>query len=196
MTNNENQDVALENNEEEAKDEAQVEEESSDKEDASEEKSDREKELEGDNAKLRRQLKRASKKSDEPKSKAETKESDKEFGLLQKTYLRSADIKDEDEVELARKLQEETGKELDVLIESKYFKSELEELRDAKATTKATSGVKGGGGESKAVNTPEYWISKGVPPTPEQVPDRKVRVKIARAMMKNASTSGKTFYNE
>lgn len=136
--------------------------------------------------------------STKKESKDEKKEekSDEEFGLLQKTYLRSADIVDEDEVELAKKLMKETGKDLDVLIESKYFKSELAELRDTKSVTKATSGVEGGGGENKAVDTPEHWIAKGVPPTPDQVPDKKTRVKIARAMMKNASTGGKMFYND
>ena len=136
------------------------------------------------------------KESKSEKKETKSKKSDEEFGLLQKTFLRSAGIKEADEIELAEKLQKETGKDIDVLIESKYFKSELEELRDANATTKATSGVEGGSGGTKATSSPEHWIAKGVPPTKEDIPNRAERTKIHRAMMKNASTSGKKFYND
>lgn len=132
---------------------------------------------------------------EEKKPKAEVSKPDGEFGLLQKSYLRSADIVEEDEVELVKKLMEETGKDIDVLIETKYFKSELEELRDVKATTKATSDVRGGRGNTQATDTAEHWIAKGIPPTPEQVPDRATRVKIARAMIASEDT-GKKFYND
>jgi len=163
--------------------------------------------LESDNRQLYERTKKAEgfeKKGDEwvkvekkeKKLKAKESEPDGEFGLLEKSYLRSADIVGEDEIELVKKLMEETGKEIDMLIETKYFKSELEELRSRKATEKATSNVRGGRGETKASETPEYWIAKGVPPTAEQVPDKAARVKIVRAMMANASTGGKKFYNE
>ena len=135
---------------------------------------------------------------EEKKEKKTSKKSepDEEIGLLEKSYLRSADIVGEDEIELVKKLMEETGKDIDVLIETKYFKSELEELRTTKATEKATTDIKGGRGETKATDTPEHWIAKGVPPTPEQVPDKATRVKIARAFMANANTQGKKFYND
>lgn|SRR3972149_2377938 len=130
----------------------------------------------------------------EPKPEAKTPEkSNEDFGLLEKTYLRAAGIAEEDEVELAKKLKKETGKDLDALIDSNYFKSELENLRTTKANIKATDGVRGGRGET--TDKPEHWIAKGVPPTPEQVPDRKKRVEIAKAMISNAK-SGKKFYNE
>jgi len=144
---------------------------------------------------LKKKLKEAKKPSKvEEKSETE-KQPDEEFGLLEKTYLRTADIVDEDEVELVKKLMEETGKGVEV-IDTKYFKSELEELRTTKTTEKATSEVRGGRGNTKATDSPEHWIAKGVPPTAEQVPDKKTRVKIARAMMANASTGGKKFYND
>lgn len=150
-------------------------------------------------ARLQRQLKQVNKElgiEEEYKvSTKKEKKSDDEFGLLEKTYLRSAGITDEDEVSLAKRLKKETGKDLDELIDSKYFKTELEDLRDAKASIEATSGVEGGGSESQAKNTPEYWKAKGVPPTREQVPDRKTRAKIARAMMSSAK-SGSKFYND
>jgi hypothetical protein len=145
---------------------------------------------------LKKQLKEAKKpKETTTEEKPKKSESNEEFGLLEKTYLRSADIVEADEVELAQKLQKETGKDLDALIESSYFKSELKDLRDAKATTKATSDVKGGGA-SKATDSVDHWVDKGVPPTREQVPDRATRVKIIKQLMQNASGSGKKFYND
>ena len=130
----------------------------------------------------------------EKKPEAEPKPSE-EFGLVEKTFLKSSGYNDPDEWELAQKLMKETGKDLDVLIETNYFKSEVKDLQDKKATEKATTGIRGGRGSSKATETPEHWIAKGTPPTKEQVPDRKTRAKIARAMM--ASTkSGKKFYND
>ncbi|KKR45470.1 MAG: hypothetical protein UT82_C0028G0002 [Parcubacteria group bacterium GW2011_GWB1_40_14] len=130
-----------------------------------------------------------------PEPKLQDKNKPDEFGLLQKTYLRSAGITAEDEVELARDIQKKTGLDWDKLVDDDYFKSKLEVLRTAKANEEATLGVKGGGGTTQAKNTPEYWIAKGVPPTAEQVPDRKLRAKIARAMMAQ-SKDGSKFYNE
>ncbi len=119
-----------------------------------------------------------------------------EFGLLQKTYLRSAGVVEEDEIELAKSIQKKTGLDWDKLVDDDYFKTKLEGLRTSKANTIATSNIKGGQGGSNTKNTPEYWIAKGETPTREQVPDRATRVKIARTMMANARTSGKKFYND
>lgn len=133
----------------------------------------------------------------EKKDKPEAK-SDEEFGLLELTFLKGEDIKSEEEIAFVKKELEEAGlskENLPKLLSNKYFKAQLEEFKTEKANIKATSGVEGGGGDSKAVNTPEYWISKGVPPTKEQVPDRKTRAKIARAMIAS-SKSTKTFYND
>ena len=128
-----------------------------------------------------------------------SKKSDEDFGLLELTFLKGEDIKSEDEIEFVKKELKEAGltnDQLPKLFANKYFKSQLDEFKTEKANIKATSGIKGGGGGGeKAKNTPEYWIAKGVPPTPDQVPDRQTRVKIARAMMNNEK-SGKKFYNE
>ena len=75
------------------------------------------------------------------------------------------------------------------------FKIKLEKLQTSKANTLATSNIRGGAG-SGTKNTPEYWLAQGKPPTHEQVPDKEARVKILRAFMKSAGTSGKTFYND
>ena len=115
--------------------------------------------------------------------------------LLQKAYLRSAQITAEDEVELALTTAKKWDVSIDKLVDDEDFKIKLEKLRTSKANIAATHNLKGGKGPSEAKNTPEYWIAKGVPPTPDQVPDRKTRATIARAMMENQK-SGKKFYNE
>lgn len=118
-----------------------------------------------------------------------------EFGLLQKTYLRAAGITEEDEVELARDIQKRTGLDWDKLVDDDYFKTKLEALRTEKANKAATSNLRGGAAPGQAKNTTEYWIAKGTIPKPEDVPDRKLRAKIIREMMKQSKEGGK-FYNE
>ncbi len=146
---------------------------------------------------LKRELKDLKKAptKDEPKEtlKNSTKNPE-EFGLIHRTYLRAAGVTGDDEVELARKIQKETGMDWEKVPDSKYFKLELEELRTSKANATATSNIRGGQGKGDSKNTPEYWIAKGTPPSATDVPDRKVRAKIARAMMGNAK-NGKQFYN-
>ena len=117
------------------------------------------------------------------------------FGLLEKSYLRSAGVVGEEEMELAKSIQKKTGLDWDALVDDDYFKSKLDSFRAKKANELATSNIKGGQGESGAKYTPEYWLAKGVPPSREEVPDRKSRVKIARAFM-TSTKSGKKFYND
>lgn len=141
---------------------------------------------------LKRELKDL-KKPKEPETPEKTKP--EEFGLLQKSYLRAAGITAPDEVELARDIQKKIGLDWDNLVDDDYFLVKLQKLRDAKANDLATSNIRGGGGTQQAKDTPEYWVAKGIPPTREQVPDRKTRVKIARAMI-DSTKSGKKFYND
>lgn len=109
--------------------------------------------------------------------------------------LRSEKIIDKDEVELALKFRERTGMELDEVLADDIFQAKLGKLRDDKANELATSNIKGGGETSQVKFSPEYWIAKGTPPTADQVPNRKTRATIARAMMA-ATKSGKKFYND
>lgn len=124
-----------------------------------------------------------------------TKKDTDEIGLIEKTFLRTAGVLEDDEVELAKDVQKKTGLDWDKLVDDDYFKLKLENLRTKKANELATSGIKVGGGSSETKNSPEYWLAKGVPPTPEQVPDRKTRVAIVRAFMAS-SKSNKKFYND
>lgn len=143
---------------------------------------------------LKRELKDLKKIKEETKETPQTKLA--EVGLLQKSYLRAAGISDAEEVELALSTAKKWGVEVDALVDDEDFKVKLEKLRTGKANALATSNVRGSAGTQSAKNTPEYWEAKGTPPSRTDVPDRKTRAKIARAMMAKASTSGKTFYND
>ena len=129
-----------------------------------------------------------------PQDKVENTKTDN-FGLVEKTYLRSAGITDSEEIELAFSTAKKWGVGIDQVVDDEDFKVKLDRHRTNKSNLAATSGIKSGQGDSQAKNTPEYWIAKGVPPTADQVSDRKTRAKIARAMMGNAK-NGKKFYNE
>lgn len=143
-------------------------------------------------------LNRESKKEKKKESDEKTDKKD-DSALIQRLdtlALKSEGIKDQDEIELAHKLKEETGKEMDDLLQTNYFQSELKALRDDKANKNATSNVQGGGGENNAKNTKEYWDAKGTLPTAADVPDKKTRVKIIRDMMDSSKNNGKKFYND
>lgn len=148
---------------------------------------------------LKRELKDLKKQLEERPEPKETpsKNQTEEFGLLQKTYLRSAGLSSDDEVELARDIQKKTGVEWDKLVDDDYFQLKLQKLRDAKANAAATN-VEGGSASSSggAKNEPSYWIQKGTPPTPKDVSDRKTRASIVRAMLDHGKNSGGKFYNE
>lgn len=145
---------------------------------------------------MKRQIKDLTKPKEEPKETPQKTEPDQSV-LLQKTFLRAAQITAEDEVELALTTAKKWDMPIDKLVDDDDFKEKLEKFRTKKSNELATSNIRGSGqGTSEAKNTPGYWIAKGVPPTADQVPDRKTRAKIARAMIEKASTNGKTFYND
>lgn len=137
------------------------------------------------------------------KSKSETKGETKveetkpeEFGLLQKSFLRAAGITHPDDVALAKDLSKKWGVDVDALVDDEDFKLKLERQQTTRSNAEATSNIKGSGqGSSQTKNSAEYWIAKGTPPSTADVPDRKVRAKIARAMMDSAKNS-KKFYND
>lgn len=142
---------------------------------------------------LKRELKDLKKSKETATETPQTKPA--ELGLLQKSYLRAAGITDAEEVELALSTAKKWNVEVDALVDDEDFKVKLEKLRTTKANALATSNIRGSEGTTQAKNTPDYWISKGTPPSASDVPDRKVRAKIARAMIANAK-GGKKFYNE
>ena len=146
---------------------------------------------------LKRELK------DLKKPKEETRETSKETKpdehLLQKfekLSMRSAGLTHQDDMELARTTAKKWNMDVDDVLADEDFKVKLEKQQTARANADASTNIRGGGGEGQAKNTEAYWVAKGTPPSAQDVPDRKTRVKIARAFMKNARTSGKTFYND
>lgn len=147
---------------------------------------------------LKRELKDL-KKSFEETSKPPTetpKNQTPEFGLLQLGYLRTAGIIADDEVELAKETQKKWGMEWNKLVDDEDFKVKLQRLRDAKANADATN-IKGGAGAqtSNAKTTPEYWSQKGTLPTPDEVPDRKIRAKIINEMVSKERGRSGGYYN-
>lgn len=142
-------------------------------------------------------LKRELKDLKKPKDTADTpkKTETDSSGLLEKGFLRAAGISDAEEVALALSTAKKWEMTVDTLVDDDDFKAKLEKHRTQKANLAATTDVKGDKGTSSAKNSVEYWVAKGTPPTPSEVPDRKTRAKIARAMMANEK-SGKMFYND
>ena len=117
-----------------------------------------------------------------------------EFGLLEKAFLRSAGYIDLEEIDLIKKWHQETKKSVDELIDHPFVKTEIENMRTAKANQAATSNVRGDSGISAAKDTPGYWLAKGELPE-KTSQNRKLRANIARAMMAK-SKEGSKFYNE
>lgn len=142
---------------------------------------------------LKRDLKDAKKtKETAPSEKNEPPESNV---LIEKAFLRSAGITDKEEVELALTTAKKWDMSIDALVDDEDFKGKLEKHRTAKSNALATSNIRGDKGGGSAKDTPAYWIAKGTAPTADQVPDRKTRAVIARAMIANTK-SGKKFYSD
>lgn len=148
-------------------------------------------------ARLKRQASQLEKKLGITEEKPEPKEEKKpESALLEKAFLRSAGISDKEEVDEALKTAKKWGMTVDELVDDEDWKIKLDKFRTSKSNAIATSRVRGDKGSGTSTkDTPAYWIAKGTPPTPDQVPDRKTRTAIALAMMANQK-NGKKFYNE
>lgn len=112
-------------------------------------------------------------KSSEPKAESSPRKSDDlDFGA--KAYLVANGVKGADETKLVKEIMANTGKDLDAVLESKYFQAELKELRDMRLAAEATpTGAKRS--SQSASNTVEYWLAKGeLPPSSEIDLRRKV----------------------
>ena len=142
---------------------------------------------------LKRELKDLRKSKEEPKETPQT-----DSALLEKferVALKSAGITHPDDVELAKTMAKKWGMDIDQVVDDEDFKMKLERQQTTRANAEATSNIRGDKGRTQAKDTPDYWIAKGTPPTVDQVPNRKIRAQIARAMVANAKSS-KTFYND
>lgn len=142
---------------------------------------------------MKRELKDLKTKPKEAPQSTDTKP--EESSLVLKTYLRAAQITHPEDIEFTLATAKKWGMEIDQLVDDTDFQVKLERQRTTRSNAEATSNIRGGAGSNQAKNTPEYWIAKGTPPSATDVPDRKARVKIARAMISNAKSS-KQFYND
>jgi hypothetical protein len=147
--------------------------------------------LEARKARLERQLAQTNKKlglgQETPKVEAKP---DTSNDLGEKAYLIANGIKTPEEINLAKRLSKETGKDIESLLATTYFQTELKDFREKKATADAIpNGNKRA--NNSAVDTVEYWIAKGeLPPTSEV----ELRRKVVNAMIKKDETKGQ-FYN-
>lgn len=105
----------------------------------------------------------------------------------QKAFLRAEGIKGEAETKLVEQFMQETGKDLEQVIESKFFKAELDELREIQRTQDANPKGKRSG--TTAIDSVEYWLTKPI----EEVP-KEMRVKVVNAKIKQSESKG-PFYN-
>jgi len=147
---------------------------------------------------LKRELKDLKKPKDEQKETPTTNQKSDEVLLqrLERLALGQAGISDPEDVELAQKTAKKWGMDIEEVLRDEDFKIKLEKQQSQRANIVATSNVKGGTGSSQAKNTPEYWLAKGVPPTPTDVADRATRQKIIRTMLNASKGNGKMkFYN-
>ncbi len=147
---------------------------------------------------LKKELKdlKKSEASKETPSKETKQEESALLQKIEKMSLSQAGITHQDDVELARTTAKKWGMDVEDVIADDDFKVKLERQQTARDNAVATSNVRGGTGTQQAKNTPEYWIAKGTPPSPTDIPNRKARAAINAAFLKNTKTNGKTFYND
>ena len=137
---------------------------------------------------LRRAKKDAGMQNEEPQKKS-SKSDNLDYG--QKAFLIANGIKGVEEMDFVRNLQKETGKDIDSLLETTYFQTELKEFREKKATSDATP--KGGKrSNNSSVDSVEYWIAKGELPTGSD--NKELREKVVNARITREKNKG-TFYN-
>lgn len=145
---------------------------------------------------LKRELKEYKKPKDSDKTPEKTNNSDLSKEDVDDLLMQVSGITKDSETALAKKLQKETNLPLKQLLNSKYFKTELEDLRTSEANAEASTGIKGDKQNSQgAKGTAEYWLAKGEYPTREQVPDPKVRTAIRQGLVNKEKGKTGGFYN-
>jgi len=145
--------------------------------------------LEAKKARLERQLEQTNKRLGITPEKKESKSSTTN-DLGESAFLIANGLKESDERTLAKKLAKETGKDLESLLETTYFQTELKNLRETKSTINATP-AGGKRSNNSSVDTVEYWIAKNDLPPASEV---ELRRKVVNARMKKEESKGQ-FYN-
>lgn len=148
---------------------------------------------------LKRELKDLKKAKEEPVKETPINTKTEESALLKKLEnlaFRQEGITHPDDKEFALSTAKKWNMDLDEVLLDEDFKAKLGREQAKRENAVAASNVRGSAGTTQAKLTPEYWKAKGVPPSRADVPDRKARAKIVRAMMEAAETDGKKFYND
>lgn len=108
------------------------------------------------------------------------------FGYDVKAYLKASGIH-ANEFDFVKEEMKASGKDVDSLLESKYFLEALETKRSLEKTANAT--IKGKRSGSTATDSVEYWATKDFAEVPQNM-----RFKVLEHKEKSESNKG-TFYN-
>lgn len=120
------------------------------------------------------------------KPEAQVEKQSKELDYGQKAFLIANEIKGKEEHDFVLEVMNDSGKSLDEVIESPYFKAGLEEKRQAKATEEAVpQGTRRA--SSSAKDSVDYWIAKGELPPIDQP---KLRMEVVNAKHTQAKNEG------
>ena len=124
---------------------------------------------------------------DRNKNKPNNPQKSNDFGYDVKAYLKASGIT-ADEFDFVKAEMKSAGiKDVDALLENKYFQSKLEEHREVSRTAEATP--KGNRSGGVATDSVEYWLSKPI----EEVPASKRR-EVVNAKLDREKNQSK-FYN-
>jgi hypothetical protein len=104
---------------------------------------------------------------------AEKKEDKSTLDRFDKLFLRQEGIKSEAEMKLVEQIKKETGKQVEDILDSKYFKAELQALREDAATKESTPSATKRSNQSPR-NEVDYWLAKGELPKDNPELARKV----------------------
>jgi len=147
---------------------------------------------------LKRELKdlrKVEKDPEKPQKTSKLSEAELANQRLEKLALRQANITHEDDIRLARETSKKWGVDIEDLILDADFKLKLERQQSERDSIVATTNIRGNNSTSNAKNTAEYWIAKGTPPTPTDVPDRSTRQNIIGQMLSKKGNN-KMFYSD
>ncbi len=105
---------------------------------------------------------------------------------LDKILLRQEGIRNEKEVELVEQWREDTGKDIEKILENKHFLAELKDLREDQSTKDATPSGSKRSGQSPRDDV-DYWIAKGeLPKDNPELARKVVNAKMAKAKNSNS----------
>lgn len=173
-------------------------EEEDDEDDEDKDKNKSPKPKESDDAKksrLERQLKQLNKKMgvnvkqpEKPKKQEEAPKKG-ELDRIDRAVLRTEGITHPDEIALIEEIMADTGKDVESILESRFFKSELKNIRNERtlqdAMPKSTKRA-----NATSPNSVEYWLAKGeLPPASEG----KLRQEVVNAKIAREKSKQKTF---